>query len=127
MAVRNLTDTAYLNNPHEQRFTVADGDAGGAFDLTGLLVKWAMVPVNPQSGAFNPTAISVQKVSSTAGHMTRVDDVNGIIQVNIFDSDTASLAAIAYRFQLEVFDSGGMDGVVVAEGELTLLTNLVEL
>jgi hypothetical protein len=126
MAEKNLVDEAYVNNPHEQRFTVADGDAGGPYPLTGLIVKWAMTPIDPSTGAFNPAVVTLEKNSGIGGEMTLIDGPNGIIDVNIDPADTAALAAIDYHFQLEVFDGGGANGVVTAEGTLTLLPNLVE-
>ncbi len=127
MAVRDQTDEAFVNNPHTQRFTVLDDDASGSpkppLDITGLVLKWGMVPID-SSDNFATTPLTLDK-STTGGGVVIVDGPNGIADVNITPSDTVNLNPIDYYFEFEVFDIGGANGVVVATGTLTLIPNLV--
>jgi hypothetical protein len=127
MVVKNQSDEAYVNNPHTQRFTVVDEDTGPStpLDLTNRVVKWGLSQIDPATGLFLTTPLVFEKSSLVGGEMTRVDDPNGIIEVNILDADTISVNPADYYFELEVFDSGGLNGVVVATGTLTLIGNLV--
>lgn len=127
MVEKDRVDEAYLNNLHTQRFTVVDSDSATvpspALDLTGLVVKWGMIPIDA-NGVFGTTPLTLDK-STTGGGITFFDATNGICDVAILPADTVSLAAREYYFELEVFDSGGLNGVVSATGILTLISNLV--
>lgn len=129
MAVKNQTDEAYLNNPHTQEFPVVDDDSATTpkppLDLTDREIKWGMVPIDPSTGLFATSPLTLQK-TVTGGGIVITDAANGECEVNIDDADTAGLNAGDYHFQLEVFDDAGENGVVVAEGTLTLLPNLQE-
>lgn len=119
MAVENLTDRFHLNNSHVQGYTVAN------IDLTGRVVKWALSVLDAE-GVFDPTVIDLEKTTDTPGDTTLVDGPTGQIDVNIDPADTLALAVGNYHFQLEVFDAGGNNGVVVSSGKATLVANLVE-
>lgn len=125
MAVKNQTDEAWVNNPHTQEFTVTEG--GSAKNLSGLVVRWGMVQLSA-SGDFAVSPL-VLDYSTGTGEVVIVDAPNGRVDVNIPAADTASLsppaAGLKFYFELEVFDAGGANGVVVATGTLTLLPNLV--
>ncbi len=120
MAIEGQVDRAFLNNGHEQAFTIS------GVNLTSRHVKWAISLRDALTGVFDPAAPLLQKTNQTPGNMTDVDLPNGKITVNILPADTASLAAGEYEFQLEVFNNSGVDGVITSSGVLTLEANIVE-
>lgn len=127
MVVQDLIDKTFLNNLHTQRFTIVDSDSttvpSPALNLTGLVIKWGMIPIDA-NGVFGTTPLTLDKSTATSG-VTITDAANGICDVAILPADTVSLDAIEYYFELEVFDSGGLNGVVSATGIITLISNLV--
>ena len=125
MVVANLTDIIYAGNRRVQQFTVTDEDSVGspAYDLTGLIVKYALARFS--NGAplkddplldFATTDGSPQVVITVAA--------SGIIEVTLLPADTSGLQPDDYYFELEVFNAAGDEGVVVATGTLTVRTNV---
>ena len=126
MVVRDLIDEAFVGNKHTQRFTITDEDGSVPLDLTTLQIKWGMVPVN-SAGQFATTPLTLEKNNFGIGGVVIVDGPNGIVDVEIDESDTANLTPTTYYFELEVQTSLGTDPVVVATGTLTLIPNLVNM
>lgn len=123
MAEESLLDRFFLQNAHEQRFTISN------VDVTGRVMKWGLSALLPD-GTFSTTpdvqltttAQPAQFVTQSASASESVVDVT----INPSDIPQASLAPGNYHFQLEVFDASGDNGVVVAAGTATLVANLVE-
>jgi len=124
MVVADQTDTMYANNRRVLKFTVTDEDNGGALDLTGLVVKFALARFDSEGQPIKSNPL-VDKRSDVSAEVTITDAANGLVEVELVTSDTASLAdqgETAYYFELEVFD--GTDPVVVATGTLTIRRNV---
>jgi len=128
MANREQEDEAFANNPHTQRYTLVDNDSTDApkppLDLTDKIVKWALSEIDPSTGEYSTDAI-LEKTSDNPGEVVIIDALGGVVDVNIEDEDTAALSPNDYHFELEVFDDAGENGVVVADGVLTLFANVV--
>lgn len=122
MAIENLTDRVFLDNAHEQAFTVA------GIDLTGRVVKWSISLIDSSTGTFDPTLPLLEKTTDNVGDMTLVNGPTGEITVNIdaLDTSAAGITAADYHFQLEVFDGSGLNGVVVSTGTITFVDNITE-
>ena len=123
MAIENQTDRFFIDNEHEQRFTIA------GVDTTGRVLKWSLSLIDPATGQWDPTTLALEKSSAvTPADFVRQSEaaLESVVDVLIHDSDTAALAAGAYHFELEVFDSGGDEGVVVSAGTATLVSNNAE-
>lgn len=123
MAIENQKDRAFLNNAHEQRFTIA------GVDTTGRVLKWSISLIDEQTGQHDPDVLALEKSSAvTPTDFVRQSETatESVVDVKIDDSDTAPLAAGAYHFELEVFDAAGENGVVVGAGTLTLVANNTE-
>lgn len=123
MAETGLTDTIWAGNKRTMAFTVTDEDAGDGSpkDLTALTIKFALSSISP-SGQYS-TEYLVQKTSGGGG-ITVTDATAGELEVDLDPADTASLGGRDVHFELEVFDGSG-EGVVVAEGTLTVKRNVV--
>lgn len=117
---------AFLRNVITLRFTVIDQDDAeeDPLDISGLVLKWGLVQVDPDTGAFADSPLVLQKTTSSG--ITITNGPGGVCEVAIEDEDTEDLSPGTYYHQLEVFSGAGEDGVVVAEGTLTLKANLVE-
>ncbi len=122
MAEKNLTDEMWAGNRKVQQFTVTDQDAAGVpLDITSLTLKWALSQIDPDTQIFSTTAI-LEKVTGTG--IIHTDATNGVAQVTLVEADTKNLTPADYHFELEVFDATP-EGVVVAEGTLTINPNVV--
>lgn len=122
MAIETNVDRAFLNNAHEQEFTIV------GIDTTGRVIKWA-ASVMDADDIFDATSPDLEFSSAvTAAMFVRVSEgpTDSTVRFVLDDSDTAALAAGRYHFQLEVFDSGGNNPVVVATGVLTFILNIAE-
>lgn len=123
MAIENLKDRAFLNNAHEQRFTIA------GIDTTGRVLKWSISLIDSQTGTWDPNTLALEKSSAvTPAAFVRISEgpTDSVVDVVIADGDTATLDAGDYHFELEVFDGAGDNGVVVSAGTLTLAPNNAE-
>lgn len=124
MVVANLTDAIYAGNRRIQRFTVTDEDTSGspAYDLTGLVVKYALARfgTNGEPLRSNP----LLDFSSAVAQVTITDAANGIVEVELLPADTVDLTPADYYFELEVYNGAETEGVVVATGTLTVRTNV---
>jgi hypothetical protein len=119
MVVENLTDRMYAGNKRIFEYTVTDVDASpptSPLDLTPFTLRWAM-SVTDAEGNYSTTP-SLEKVP------VATDAPNGVCQVTVLSTDTVSLAAGLYYFELEVVD-GSSEPVTVATGVITLLANVV--
>jgi len=123
MAIENLKDRVFLNNAHEQRFTIA------GIDTTGRVLKWSISLIDEQTGTWDPDVLALEKSSAvTPAVFVRVSEgpTDSVVDVVIAATETAPLAAGDYHFELEVFDGAGANGVVVSAGTLTFVPNNTE-
>lgn len=124
MVVANLTDTIYAGNRRIQRFTVVDEDTAGspAFDLTGLVVKYALARFGTNGEPLKSSPLL--DLSSTGAQVTITTPASGIVEVELLPADTVDLTPGDYYFELEVYNGAETEGVVVATGTLTVRTNV---
>lgn len=122
MAKTNQNDTIYANNVRTWEFTVINADATPNIpvNLTGYTVQWALSRFAPD-GTYSTNAV-LEKDNQSKGGVVITDAVNGVVQVNILDSDTAALFGKFYQ-ELEIVDTVG-NAVVVATGTITILKNV---
>lgn len=121
MATTDLAVSFYAGNRHVLRFTITDEDTTGspAKDITGKTLKFAMSKFS--NGVPLKTPV-LEK--STASGIVITDGTNGECEVTILDTDTAAFLPADYYFELELFEPGPTDPLVVATGTITLLRNI---
>tara|TARA_R110000772_G_scaffold213606_1_gene324166 strand:- start:476 stop:838 length:363 start_codon:yes stop_codon:yes gene_type:complete len=102
-------------------------DEGGVAlkDLTGLIVKFALTRQGSGGPVLSPILDFRSDVSS---QVTIPNPIVGSahVQVEILPVDTATLAPVAttYYWELEVFEAGDTNGVVVATGTINIKPNV---
>ncbi len=122
MTETNAKFSFYAGNSRTLRFTVIDKDADpeAAKDLSGLVMKWALVRM--ANGKYLKTPV-LEKSSATAGHMDMSSAASGVVDVILSDADTDALLG-DFWYELEAFDSGSNSSEVVAVGPVTILLNV---
>jgi len=125
MVVSDLALSWYCNNKHVLRFTVTDDDTVGspAKDITGKYLKFALTKIVNGQPATKSTSVLIEKETGTG--IVTTDGPNGICEVTVLDTDTENLKPGDYYFELELFEPGPSDGLVIATGTATLLPNVV--
>lgn len=129
MAVENQTDTMFANNRHVLRWNgIVDADGSGILNLTGRVVKFSLTR---KDAAGNPLLTPILDFSSedASPQVTIPNPITGTphVLVELQPADTAALAPkeTVYYCELEVFDSGSTNPVVVATLDLTIKPNVV--
>lgn len=121
MAVTTGTATMYAGNKLALAFTVTDENGGGAKDLSGFSVFWALSRFKADGTTPRTTAV-LEK--STASGIAISGASSNVATVSLASADTTSLKPGAYYYELEVVD-GLSERVVVATGTLTINPNVV--
>lgn len=129
MAVESQTDSMFAGNRHILRWAgILDADGSGILDLTGRIVKFALTR---KSSAGNPALTPILDFSSAdvSPQVTIPNPVLGSphVEVLLKPVDTATLAPkeTVYYCELEVYEAGNTDPVVVATIDLTIKPNVV--
>lgn len=129
MAIENQTDTMFANNRHVLRWAgILDADGSGLLNLTGRIVKFALTR---KSAAGDPLLTPLLDFASddTSPQVTIPNPITGTphVEVELLPIDTAGLAPkeTVYYCELEVFESGNANPVVVATLDLTIKPNVV--
>jgi len=91
--------------------------AGGALNLTGKTVRWALV----KGTAENYKTLTTQILIGRNATVT-VPATGGLCTITLASADTASLAAGSYYWELELVD--GPETEVLAVGTISLLRNV---
>lgn len=117
MSETNSTLTFFAGNYHKLSFTITDEDNGGALNLTGLTLKWAMTP---------GTIAKYSKTPKLEKTPTVTDAVGGLCEVVILSADTGGATGIgpaSYYWELEATDGTG-ELTVLAVGQIDLKLNV---
>jgi hypothetical protein len=129
MAVENQTDSMFAGNRHILRWNgITDADGSGIIDLTGRIVKFSLTRKDSNG---NPLLTPILDFASDdpGSPVTIPNPVTGAphVLVTLVPSHTATLAAkeTMYYCELEVFEAGDANPVVVATLDLTIKPNLV--
>lgn len=130
MAVENQTDSMFANNRHVLRWNgITDADGSGLLNLTGRIVKFALTR---KDAAGNPLVSSPILDFSSADASPQVTIPNPVtgsphVLVELLPDDTETLAPkeTVYYCELEVYDAGSTNPVVVATLDLTIKPNVV--
>lgn len=129
MAVENQTDSMFAGNRHVLRWAgIVDADGSGILDLTGRIVKFSLTRKSP---AGNPSLTPLLDFSSAtvSSQVTIPNPVTGSphVEVELKPVDTATLAPkeTIYYCELEVYEAGNLNPVVVATIDLTIKPNVV--
>jgi hypothetical protein len=123
MATENQDDTFHVGTKRTLEFSVI-GEDGLKLPKAGLIFKWTISKINPNTDAFPKTA-KLEKVSPTGITVTEetvlsVDHTYA--RVTLDTADTVSWSEGDYRQQLSSFN--GVEEIMLAEGTLTLLKNM---
>lgn len=127
MAVENQTDSMFAGNRHVLRWAgITDADGSGLLDLTGRIVKFALTR---KSSAGDPLLTPILDFSSaTSGQVLIPNPVTGSphVTVELLPVNTATLAPkeTVYYCELEVYEAGNLNPVVVATLDLTIKPNV---
>tara|TARA_R110002153_G_scaffold54447_8_gene151693 strand:- start:1353 stop:1742 length:390 start_codon:yes stop_codon:yes gene_type:complete len=126
MATENQIDTMFAGNRHVMQWAgILDEDGTSIKDLTGLIVKFALTRQGSGGPVLSPILDFRSDVSS---QVTIPNPITGSahVEVEILPVDTATLAPVStiYYWELEVFEAGDTNGVVVATGTITIKPNV---
>lgn len=128
MAVENQSAEMFANNRHLLRWAQILDDDDDIIDLTGRIVKFSLTRVGP-TGSPLLTPILDFASDDSSPRVTIPNPVTGNphVVVELQPADTATLASVAttYYCELEVFESGNTNPVVVATVNLTIKPNVV--
>jgi len=131
MAVTGISDEMWAGNRRVLKFTVLDADATTStpLDLTGRVVKFALARFS-QSGAPIVSSPVVDKASDTDPTNVAIKSPAsaGVVWVTLTPTDTAALARAGDELlymELEVYDAGEVNPVVVLTGTETVHPNVV--
>jgi hypothetical protein len=117
--------TMYEANRLRLKWTVTDKATGSALDLTGKIIKFAVARL--QGSTPVRTDPLLDKKSGHADVLL-ISAVDGRVDTIITAADSADWAIqgkTTYHVELEVFEAGETQPVVVATVSLTVLPNVV--
>lgn len=125
MANTSQKVTMYEANRMRLKWTVTDKSTGAALNLTGKIIKFSVARLQGSTPVrTNPL---VDKKTGS-GDILLIDAVNGRVDTILTETDTEDFAIqgkTVYHVELEVFEAGEVQPVVVATVQLTVLPNVV--
>ncbi len=127
MAVKNQIDEMWAGNRHVQRIgPITDEDAVGSpvKDLSVFALEWVLSAIDPATNLYSAEPLVCKTEASGITFPDGSGGVDGIVDVTLVAGDTSALAPGKYHFELEAFDATP-EGVVLAEGTLTILSNVL--
>lgn len=126
MAVENQSDSMFAGNRHILRWASIDDGSGGVLDLTNRVVKFSLTHV--KDGVPLKTPILDFSSEDASPQVTIPNPIVGgpHVEVELVPADTAALAAkeTDYYCELEVFDAGSTNPVVVSTHTQTIKPNV---